>query len=44
MKFNFDELKARTDIDVDRQKNEESRIRKEKSDRVKQSRSLRDSE
>ena len=44
LKLNYDELKARTDIDVDRQKGEESRIRKEKSDRVRQSRSLRDSE
>lgn len=44
LKLNYGDLKARTDIDVERQKSEESRIRKEKSDRVRQSRSLRDSE
>jgi len=42
--LNYEEMKNRIDIDTERQKIEESRIRKEKSDRVRQSRSLRDSE
>jgi hypothetical protein len=33
--FHYDELKTRIDFDVEAQKLEESRIRKEKTDRIK---------
>lgn len=39
---NYEELKTRIDQDVQVQKGEESRIRRDKSDRVRKSRSLRD--